>query len=75
MKSARIPCWKLPFLAGALLVLADPAAAALKRIIVRERFEVGFPPLIQNLDQRSLRVAQVHVRPMDDSAEQKSTSK
>ena len=56
---------KLLFGVGVLLVLANPAAASLKRVIVKERPEVGFPPLIKSLDQQRLRLAQLR-RPFMD---------
>ena len=39
-------------------MLADPAAASLKRVIILERADVGFPPLIDTLQEDRLKLAQ-----------------
>ena len=56
MKALVIPLSTLLFAAGALLFV-DPAAASLKRAIVLERPDIGFPRLIDTWEQQRLRLA------------------
>ena len=58
MEITRIAYWKLLLFAGALLVITGPAAASFKRVIVWERPDVGFPPLIKTLQEDRLKLAQ-----------------
>ena len=46
-------------LAAGVLLLADPAAASLKRAIVLERPDVGFPRVIDTWEQQRLRLAPI----------------
>ena len=55
----RIACWKHLLFVGALLVTTGPAAASLKRVIVWEHPDVGFPPLINTLQEDRLKLAQI----------------
>ena len=59
MEITRLVYWKLLLFAGALLVATGPAAASLKRVIVRERPDVGFPPLMDTLQEDRLKLAQI----------------
>ena len=52
-------CWIVLFVVGGILsMLADPAAASLKRVIILERADVGFPPLMETWEDQKLRLAQ-----------------
>jgi hypothetical protein len=58
MKAVVIPLSTLLFAAGVLLLI-DPAAASLKRAIVLERPDIGFPRLIDTWEQQRLRLAPI----------------
>jgi hypothetical protein len=61
--------------AGILLVLSDPAAASLKRVIVLERPDVGFPPFTDTWEQQRLRLAQIpEARPEETTAKRLGAS-
>ena len=52
-------CWIVLFVVvGILSMLADPAAASLKRVIILERADVGFPTLMETWEDQKLRLAQ-----------------
>jgi hypothetical protein len=38
---------RLLFLAGVLFWVTEPAAASVKRVILRQSYDAGFPPLVQ----------------------------
>jgi hypothetical protein len=60
MKTDFIPVWTPVFAAGILLLmLANPAAASLKRVIVLERPNVGFPPFTKTWEQQRLKLSQI----------------
>jgi hypothetical protein len=57
MKKRADISWVLPLLTGALVGLTDPAVASLKRVIVLERPESGFLPIMKRLKEERLRLA------------------
>ena len=59
MEITRIACWKPLLFVGALLVPTGPAVASLKRLIVWERPDVGFPRLMDTLQEDRLKLAQI----------------
>ena len=73
MEITRIACWKPLLFVGALLVTTGPAAASLKRVIVWERPDVGFPPLIDTLQEDRLKLAQIPGGPAGKREENPST--
>ena len=73
MEITRIAYWKLLLFAGALLVATGPAAASLKRVIVWEHLDVGFPPLINNLHEDRLKLAQIPVASAGEREQNPST--
>jgi hypothetical protein len=55
---------------GLLLGIAHPSAASLKRVIILERADVGFPPLMETWEQQRLRLAQtIEPSPRGDASE------
>jgi hypothetical protein len=52
------PVWTPVFAAGMLLMLANPATASLKRDIVLERPNIGFPPFTKTWEQQRLKLSQ-----------------
>jgi hypothetical protein len=60
MKTYFISVWTPVVAAGILLLmLANPAAASLKRVIVLERPNVGFPPFTKTWEQQRLKLSQI----------------
>lgn len=61
-KTRIIPFWALLFALGILLGVAQSTSASLKRVIILERADVGFPTLIETLRQQKLRLTS-HLEP------------
>jgi hypothetical protein len=58
MKVDITPVWTTVFAAGILLMLANPATASLKRVIVLERPDIGFPPFTKTWEQQRVKLSQ-----------------
>ena len=70
MKARIISYWMSLFSVAILLGVADPAGASLKRVIILERAEVGFPPLTDTSESHRVRLAGAEPSPRGDTVEQ-----
>ena len=60
MKTDFITVWTPVVVAGILVILlADAAAASLKRVIVLDRPNIGFPPVTKTWQQQRLRLSEL----------------
>lgn len=70
MKTRIGSYWMSLFSVAILLGVADPAGASLKRVIILERADVGFPPLTDTSESHRVRLAErAKPSPREDTVE------